>query len=477
MAKPIDNMVILGTSGLKQSGGVVDEEWHPKLKKPQGYKTIQQIADNSSVIGAVRFLIRAYFAGVEFRVEPSSEDERAKEQAEFVESCLEDMSHTFEEWMSEALTFLDYGWAYFELVYKLRKGDRKDPRLSSKYTDGLWGWRKIKLRGQDTLERWEFDEDGGLRGMHQADQYAGKRAFIPIEKALLFRTENVKGNPEGRSLWRNCIVDSYKLTRIEEFEVVGIERDALGLLHMQVPIELLQAKTGDEARLRTELETMLSQLKRDEREFALTPTELDRQGKPTGYKLGTVQGASRKPTDINETKNYYRKAILQAVLAQFLELGSTNTGSWALASSFTNTFAVALGGILDNITAIWNRFAIPRLMTLNNVAGEFWPNMVHGDLDTPALAEIGAYITALAGAGQLPTGDKPLQRKLLEIASLPEPIEEEGDPEPDEPGQDDEVEKGLVAKYKKGSRRAGLRKGVRAPGRVRQLHLPLVGGI
>ncbi|MEN6403215.1 MAG: hypothetical protein ABFD94_14855, partial [Armatimonadia bacterium] len=268
--KPADNMMILGTSGLKQSGGMVDEEWHPKLKKPVGFKTIQQISDNSSAIGAVRFLIRAYFGGVEFRIEPASEDAKAKEQAEFVESCLEDMSHTFEEWLSEALTFLDYGWAYFELVYKLRKGNKDDPRVKSKFDDGRWGWRKIKLRGQDTLERWEFDEDGELAGMHQTDQYAGKRAFIPYEKALLFRTENVKDNPEGRSLWRNCIVDYYKLSRIEEFEVVGIERDALGLLHMQVPIELLQAKSGDLVQLRNDLQTMLSQLKRDEREYALT---------------------------------------------------------------------------------------------------------------------------------------------------------------------------------------------------------------
>lgn len=476
MAKPADSMTILGTSGLKQSGGVVEEEFHPKLRKPGGFKTIQQFADNSSVIGAVRFLIRAYFGGVEFRVDPSSEDARAKEQAEFVESCLEDMSHTFEEWLSEALTFLDFGWAYFEVVYKLRKGQRNDPRLRSKYSDGLWGWRKIKLRGQDTLDRWQFDPDGGLRGMHQSDTYAGKTAFIPIEKALLFRTENVKDNPEGRSLWRNCIMDAYKLTRIEEFEVVGIERDALGLLHMQVPIELLQGKTGENQRLKAELETMLSQLKRDEREFALTPTELDRQGKPTGYKLGTVQGASRKPTDINETKGYYRRAILQAVLAQFLELGSTNVGSWALANSFTNTFAVALGGILDNIVGIWNRFAIPRLMELNSVPQEFWPTMVHGDLETPALDEIAQYITALAGSGMLPTGDKPLQRKLLEIASLPQPeAEEASEPEPEVDGDQSDAQ--AMAQANRKSKQKAQRERVRKSARgIRQLRLPIPGG-
>lgn len=465
--EPVEQLQILGTSGLKQSGGIVDEEWHPRLRKPGGYKTIQQLTDNSSVIGAVRFLIRAYFGGVEFRVEPASDDPRAKEQAEFLEGCLEDMSHTFEEWMSEALTFLDYGWAYFEIVYKLRRGRNNDARLRSKYNDGLWGWRKIKLRGQDTLERWEFDSDGGIRGMHQSDMYAGIDAYIPIEKALLFRTENVKNNPEGRSLWRNAVVDAYKLQRIEEFEVVGIERDALGLLHMQVPLKLLQARNGDDARLRAEIETMLSQLKRDEREFALTPPEVDSKGNPTGYKLGTVQGASRKPTDINETKNYYRKAIFQSVLAQFLELGSTNTGSFALASNFTNVFAVALGGILDNIAAVWNRFAIPRLMELNNVPNDYWPYLVHGDLETPALAEVAQYITALANSGMLPEGDKPLQRKLLEIGSLPQPDEDTEF----ELSNDSAIQK-QCCKIRKSSPRQ-----IKRTVRSRQLKLPLIGTI
>ena len=44
-------------------------------------------------------------------------------------------------------------------------------------------------------------------------------------------------------------------------------------------------------------------------------------------------------------------------------------------------------------------------MTLNSVPIELWPEVVYGDIETPALAEMGQYLTALAGAGKLPEED------------------------------------------------------------------------
>ena len=88
-------------------------------------------------------------------------------------------------------------------------------------------------------------------------------------------------------------------------------------------------------------------------------------------------------------------------------------------------FATALGAYLDMIAATFNRFCIARLMEFNDVDAELWPELVHGDLEDTPLAEIGAYIQALASAGKLPE-DAEIQRKLLELASLPVPnIEEE----------------------------------------------------
>lgn len=426
--RPKIDLNVLGVPGLKQSGGLIEEEWHPKLRGEYGPKVYREMADNSSVIGAIRYLINALVRQVEWRIEPASEDQEAIDVAEFTETCLIDMSLSFEDLISEVLSFLDFGWSFFETVFKIRRGETTNPETRSKYDDGRIGWRKIALRAQDTLDRWEFDEeDGGLRGMHQMDYYSGKQTYIPIEKALLFRTEIKKNNPEGRSIYRNAVVDYWYLKRISNIEAIGIERDMTGLLTMEVPLELLHPDaTAAHRTLRRDFEKMLAELKRDEREFALIPPEVDKKGQPTGYKLKLLSSGGRRQLDTTKIKEDYKVNILQTVLAQFIQLGMGQTGSFALASSQTELFAVALGSFMDSITSVFNRFGIPRLMKVNGFPSDTWPELVHGDIESPPLAEIGAYIQALASAGQLPE-DEAIQRKLLEIANLPMPEKDEGD--------------------------------------------------
>lgn len=439
---------IIGFSGLKQYGGIVDEEFHPRLRGTFGPKVYREMADNSSVIGAIRFIIKALVRQVEWRVDPADSSDEAAEWASFLEECLLDMEDTFEDVISEALSFLDFGWSYFELVYKLRKGKTNEPSTNSLFDDGRIGWRKFGLRPQDTLDHWEFDPNtGSLIGMHQMDSVSGRMAFIPYEKAVLFRTETMKNNPEGRSIYRNAVVDYFYLKRLSEIEAIGVERDMTGLLTMEVPLELLSPSADPQTKaLRGSLEKMLSELKRDEREFAMVPTELDKKGMPTGYKLKLLSTGGRRQIDTNEIKIYYKTSILQSVVAQFIQLGMSSVGSFALASSQTNLFSVALGSFLNSMTATFNRFAVDPLMDMNGVPYDLRPELVHGDIETPPLAEIGAYVQALASAGQLPPDDKTLQRALLGFAKLPEPTEDEGERVPQE-----KAVGGLTCKCRPGS--------------------------
>jgi hypothetical protein len=173
----------------------------------------------------------------------------------------------------------------------------------------------------------------------------------------------------------------------------------------------------------------------------MVPTEMDREGKPTGYKLKLLTTGGSRQINTNETKLYYKVSILQSMVAQFLQLGMSGVGWFALASSQTDLFAVSLGSFLQIIASTFNRFAVSRLMTLNGVPVELWPEVVYGDIETPALAEIGQYIQALAGAGKLPE-DEVLDRRLLEIAGLPIP-EQEGHGEGQPPVLEPEAKRGV----------------------------------
>lgn len=418
---------VLGTTGLKEQSGYIFEEFLPRLQQPRGTQVYKEMRDNSSVVGALLFAIQNLIRQAEWRIEPASDTPEAKQWAEFVEGALTDMSHTWEEFIIEVLSMLPFGWSYHEIVYKLRRGKSRDPRFNSKFDDGLIGWRKFPIRSQDTLWKWEFAPDGSsLRGMWQFSYYGTQttsHAFVPIEKALLFRNEGHKNNPEGRSILRNAVVDWHGLKRIKQIEAVGIERDMTGLLTMEVPIEILSVNPGpDELAIRNDLQKMLSELKRDEREFAMVPSEQDSEGNPTGYKLKLLSTGGRRQVDTNAVINRYSRFILMSVVAEVLMLG-TDAGSWALASSKTRLLGMSIGAIMDSIASVFNRFGISRLMELNNVPVDLHPIVVHGDIETPPLDELGRYVTALAAAG-VPLNDA-AERKLLELGRLPvTPVDE-----------------------------------------------------
>ncbi len=427
-----DGRMVLGSSGLKHHSGIIDEEFLHRLRGRNGIKLYNEMRNNSSIIAAALNVISLLIRQVEWRIEPANESDPAKAEAEDTESALEDMSHTFEDFISEALSFLWAGYSPFEIVYKLRKGpDQEDPRLRSKFNDGKWGWRKIEIRAQETIYQWVFDHEGGLDGFIQQNIYAtgstGMQGpvFIPIEKALLFRTETFKGNPEGKSFLRPAVIPYWYTKRIQEFEAIGAERNLAGMPMMEVPPELLleDASPGDKA-LRIELEQFITQIRMDERWGGLVPSSTKPDGSPSGYKFQLVQNSGRRTVDTDLVIRRYESRMLMMFMAQFLLMGMDSVGSFSLSSNMTSMFGVAIGTVMDQIASVINRFLIPRRQRLNNVDPRLDPFMTHGDLEGPQLDKVGAYINQLAASGMI-TSSKPLERKLLEIGNLPQPPDEE----------------------------------------------------
>ena len=188
----------MGITGLRHSGGFVQEEYLRELSGDRWLEAVREMADDPTV-GAILFAIEMLLRRVPLSVQPADDGPVAAELAQFVEECLGDMSQDWRDILAEILTMIPYGWAYLELVYKRRGGDVDDPERRSAYADGRIGWRKWSIRSQETRDRWEFDAGGGVQGMWQRLD-GGGTVFVPIAKALLFRTNPRKGNPEGRAL-------------------------------------------------------------------------------------------------------------------------------------------------------------------------------------------------------------------------------------------------------------------------------------
>ena len=411
---------VLGVTGLNRQGGLINEEWLKQLAGTKGVKIYTEMKDNDPVIGAILYAIKTLVRQTKATVQPTGTSENHHLYAKFVNECLSDMSVSWPDFLSEALSMLPFGWAYFETLYKIRKGHTGTPKTDSIYRDGRLGWRKFGIRAQDTLYQWEFSEEGETLGMWQMAPPNYELTFLPIEKCVHFRTESHKNNPEGRSILRNAYRSWFFCKRIQEIEAIGVERDLAGFPVMQIPLELLASNaTAAQKAVVADFRDMIQKIRRDEYEGVVIPSETDIDGNPSGFKLSLLSAGGRRPVDVNEIVKRYESRTALSVLGEFVLLGMDSHGSFALASSKTTLFAQALGTYLQTISTTFNEQAIAPLMRLNGwPEAEYYPKLVFSDIETPDVRDLGAALTGLAGAGLI-TPDDALEGWIREFANLP----------------------------------------------------------
>jgi len=421
----------LGSTGLRRSGGTVFEEFLVNLRGLRGARIYREMADNDPTIGSMLYAIEKVVTRLEWRIDPysdNSEDgeisKEDKEVAAFVESCLHDMSESWDSALSQMLSMLVFGFSFHEIVYKVRHGDNKDPRHKSKFNDGRIGWRKMPIRAQETLFRWMMDEDGGIQGMVQVDPSSGGIHEIPIEKALLFRTSSQKNNPEGRSILRNAYRAWYFKRRIEEIEAIGIERDLAGLPVAYVPPEFLSSTaTAEQASVLASIQNIVTSIKRNEQEGIVMPSMYDDQGHKV-FDLVLLSSGGSRQFDTDKVIQRYDQRIAMSILSDFILLGSDRVGSYALGTSKMDLWSMSVDSIAKNIAEVINQHAIPRLLKLNGMDVSRAPYLTYGEVSHVDLNEIAGFVGNLVQTGAI-VPDPKLEEYLRDLAGLP-PAEHDG---------------------------------------------------
>lgn len=426
----------VGDSGLRRFSGTITEEFLAELKGARGQRTLVEMRDNHPVIGAVLFAITMLMRGVNWRVEPGSDSAADAKAADFVQSCLHDMSGSWNDTVQEILSFLAFGWSYHEIVMKMRVGpEETDGTKRSRFTDRKIGWRKFPLRAQETLLRWELDETGGVQAMTQQPPTGGIRT-IPIERALLFRAGFVKGNPEGRSVLRNAAISYLMQKKLLEIEAIGIERDLAGLPVITAPKRIFESHaSADDRTLLAALQDMVRSIRRDEGHGVVLPME-HKDGTPL-YDLKLLSTGGGRQIDTNAVIQRYDGRIAMTVLADFVLLGHQQVGTFSLSSDKSSMFAVAIGAFLDHIADVMNRHAIPRLLRMNGMPVKELPMLKHDDIEKPDVEALGRFVNAMVGSGVI-VPDMPLEATMRDLAGLP-PADEKTRMVDSAEGKDEEI--------------------------------------
>lgn len=422
----------VGSSGLRQYSGWVREEFLPQLVGLDGARTYREMLDNSSTVGAIIFAIQQQMRKVVWRTKEASDRPEAKEAAEFADSLRFDMSETWEEFIAEALSMLGYGFAPHEIVYKRRNGKnvaRGEP--PSKFNDGRIGIRRLPIRGQDTVIKWFFDQNGTTLGLTQ-QPWVGVLIDIPIEKLLLFRPTVHKGNPEGRSILRNAYRPYTFIKRLEEQEAIMIERFG-GLPVITVPNALLEAAGAGDAKAQATLaayKRIVTNVRVDEQMGIVLPSDTypGAAGMPSnvpmyGFRLETPNGG-RTSVDAGNTIERYKLEITMTVLADFLSLGHAARGTQNLAISKVDMFMSAIEGWLNMIASVLNRFLLPRVWALNGMDPALMPEYVPDLAQRIDLDSLGNFVLHLAQAGMQMFPDVELENFIRDAAGLPDITDE-----------------------------------------------------
>lgn len=404
------------------------DEFLPKLKGLNATRTFREMKDNDPVIGAILMAFEMLLRAAEFRVEAANDSPAAEEAKIFVEQCFEDMEGTVDDFLAEVLTFLPFGFSVFEVVYKLRGGrNTSDPTRYSQFDDGRYGIHKLAPRAQWTIDRFLTDDNGAITGVRQtALSLKMGSVEIPIEKLLHFRTSTINNDPSGRSILRNAFTSYHYASHIQMIEAIAVEREMNGIPVGRIPAEYLadNASASQQA-FANAFKKILRDVKFNDQGFVLLPSDVyeNDDGSKTSipmvqFDLITAKGTRAIPT--GDVILRHQQNIARSVLADFLMLGSGDKGSFALSKSKTDLFLAAASGYTEAIASVLNRQLLTRLWELNGFDPEIMPSISFGDIAPVDLAELGAFVRDIAGAGMPLFPDDDTENTIRRAAGFPE---------------------------------------------------------
>jgi hypothetical protein len=296
-----------------------------------------------------------------------------------------------------ALLELVFGHSFFEQVYRI--GD-----------DGHAHLQKLMWLPPRTIHKLEVARDGGLVYLeqHPIDQETPK---IPVENLVAYVNDREGGNWLGQSLLR----PAYKFWLLKDkalrTQAMSLDRNGLGV-PVYTASEQPENVTGDERIAREQAEIA------EGSKLAQNYRAGDNSGAaiPGGSKLDLLGVRGTLPNADPQIR-YHDEQIARAVLAHFLNLG-TETGSWALGSTFADFFTLSLQTVAQHLADIATAHIVEDLVDINFGEGEQAPRIVFDEIGSshPATAEA---IERLVRAGVL-SPDEALEHAVRTTYGLPE---------------------------------------------------------
>lgn len=364
----------VGDTGLSLWGGMVYDDFLTEWRGKNKVKRVDEMLRNSPIVAALRLSMELPIRDIQWQFTgPPEVDPDNDPVLALLNDSLDNMRHSWNDHVIDALLFPFYGWSMFTINY-----ERVGGRLL---------WRKLKPLGHDTLARWVLEDDSGLAGVWQEPQYWPE--MIPIERMLIYRFRKPKNSPEGESILRPAWIPYYFIKHIQQVEGIGIERNLAGLPIITPPMGADMTESASENTDYGRANKIIRNVRMDEQAGVILPPPMGpEEHRRWKFELLSSPGMS-KAIDTNLVISRYEKRLLMSALSQFLMLGMDSVGAMATFEGATDFHSMALNAVADIISETFSKYAVERLLVLNGYdpAGYQLEHSPAGQIDIPAMAD------------------------------------------------------------------------------------------
>jgi hypothetical protein len=340
------SIVEVGSTGTEIFAGYIQEEYLRELQGKDAADIYDKMRRSDPKIKMILSAMKNPIKSASWEI-VSTEDETTPEiqkQIDLINHILfEDLGgKTWRSFLHEALSMIEFGYALFEKTYRPVIGH---PKFGS-YN----GLKSLSFRSQRTIERWNLDKAGTLTSVSQyAYGDAQKVVNIPASFLLHFALEMEGSNFEGVSMLRPCYGPWLRKNQFLRLIAAGVEKYA-------IPIPVLDIPSGEENS--AQYVKALAALKK------YVSHQCNYLTKPKGWDL-TLTTNPFDASKIRDVINAENVEMVNAVLANFLELGQSGSGSYSLSFDLSDFFLGGLEYIADQICETINGQLIPEIVAMN----------------------------------------------------------------------------------------------------------------
>lgn len=373
----------LGSSGTENYSGYNYEEYLHTLHGKQRAKVFDEMRRSDTQIKMCVSSVCNPIKDGTWEIEAADDTPEAGITKDLVEHILfKDMDHSFNSFVSEALTVVPFGHSVFEITHKAVFADKKFGNYN--------GIRSLGWRSQKTLERWNLNKETGK--LASVTQYAygdlDRMVDIPAQFLLVLTMEKEGSNYEGISLLRPCYGSFFRKKSYLKLNAIGIEKFAV-----PTPIAKIIGSLQPEGH--KALKEALEIYTTHQAQYIITPEGVDI----------TLHSNTYDPQKVEISVDNEDKRIAKAFLANFLELGSSGSGSYALSNDLSDFFLSGINHIANDICAAINTKIIPEIIAMNFPNPMPIPKLKVSGISDKAGKELSEMLVALGGGKWLTPSD------------------------------------------------------------------------